>query len=338
MEDEAPPGRLDGDGWPGFTPEDIRAGETQLSDERGEVQVDAPASPRAARGTRSAPMLVILALLALLGLAGARLIVGSDSSSGSAAPQQGPPVAAGGGNGSQPPPTSGQTGTVSPTTTDSATTTTDDTTRSTDSSSVRVPDVVGEPASDATRRLRAADLHPETHLVSSSRAAGTVVDQTPSAGRRLASGGLVTLDVAKPRPVVRVRVPQLVGMTVADAKQAVRSVALSSSVTTVSSPKTAGAVLGQSPAPGAKVRRGSVVALRVSTGPALVTVTDVTGLDEVDARAMLENDGFQVVVVDRPTDDSTQDGVVVDQSPSGSTDARQGSTVTITVARISSGP
>jgi serine/threonine-protein kinase len=67
-------------------------------------------------------------------------------------------------------------------------------------------------------------------------------------------------------------------------------------------------------------------------------VPDVTGLDEGAARSTLEGDGFRVAVVDEPTDDSSQDGVVVDQSPSGSTDARDGSTVTITVARFSSGP
>ena len=203
---------------------------------------------------------------------------------------------------------------------------------------VAVPDVVGDSASQAARRLRDAHLHPATRLVTSSRAAGTVVDQSPSAGNRLASGGVVTLDVAKVRPVVMARVPQVVGRTAADAKQALRSVALGSSVTTVSSSKPNGTVRSQSPAAGAKVRRGSVVSIRVSTGPALVTVPDVSGLDEGAARSALEGDGFQVEVVDQPTADSSQDGVVVDQAPSGSTDAREGSTVTITVARFGSGP
>src|SRR5262249_39052379 len=182
--------------------------------------------PRAARATRGAPMLAILAVLAVLGSAGAWLIVGSDPSSGSAASHQGPVSPQAGGNGAQPPPPPGQTGTVSTTTTDSATTTTDVTTTSTDSWSVRVPDVVGEPASDATQRLRTADLHPETRLVTSSRAAGTVVDQIPSGGRRLARGGAVELVVAKARPVVTLGVPQLVGRTVAQAKQTLGSAGL----------------------------------------------------------------------------------------------------------------
>jgi serine/threonine-protein kinase len=146
---------------------------------------------------------------------------------------------------------------------------------------------------------------------------------------------VVSLDVAN---VTTIRVPQTVGRTVAEAKQALRSGGLGSSATEVSSPKPEGTVIGQSPAAGAKVRRGTVVALRVSTGRALVDVPDVVGLAEVEARTALEDAGFQVAVVDRSTGDSTQDGVVVDQSPSGSTDAGEGPTVTITVARFGSGP
>ena len=331
MDDERPQ-----EEWPGFSPEEVRAQEEELHHEPGTVTAEPQGAPSRSGAARNVAILGILALLALLGLAAALLVLGADDPSGASAASHRSP---GGGNGAQPP--SASTGTELMTTTDSATTTemnTDSASTSTGSPPVAVPDVVGDPASQATRRLRNADLRPETRLVTSSRAPGTVVKQTPSAGNRLASGGVVTLDVAKARPVVTVRVPQLVGRTVPEAKQSLRSVALGSSVTTVSSSKPAGTVLSQSPAAGAKVRRGSVVSLLVSTGPALVTVPDVTGLDERDARAALRRDGFDVEVVDQPTDDSSQDGVVVDQSPTGSTDAREGSTVTITVARFSSGP
>jgi serine/threonine-protein kinase len=61
----------------------------------------------------------------------------------------------------------------------------------------------------------------------------------------------------------------------------------------------------------------------------------VTGLDADSARVKLENAGFDVAVVDQPTSDPDQDGVVVDQDPLGGTEADNGSTVTITVARLS---
>jgi hypothetical protein len=335
MDDERPQ-----EEWPGFSPEEVRAQEEELLAERGAVTAaELRSAPTGSTAARTVAILGFLALLALLGAAAALLVLGADNPSRASAASHDSAGSPGGGNGAQPP--SASTGTELKTTTDSATTTdttTDSATTSTGSPPVAVPDVVGDQASQATRRLRNADLRPETRLVTSSRATGTVVKQTPSAGNRLASGGVVTLDVAKARPVVTVRVPQLVGRTVSEAKQALRSVALSSSVLSVSSSKEAGTVLGQSPAAGAKARRGSVVSLRVSTGPALVTVPDVTGLDEGAARAALRGDGFQVEVVDQATDDSSQDGVVIDQSPTGSTDAREGSTVTVTVARFSSGP
>jgi beta-lactam-binding protein with PASTA domain len=319
-------------GWPGFSPEEVRAQEEELLDERDAATAETLDTPPGSTAARSAAMLGILALLAVLGAAVALLVLGAgNTSSGSAASGQGPPTPGGGGNGAQTPPASGQaTTTNSATTSDTAT----DAMARTTTARVAVPDVVGEPASQATGRLRDAHLRARTRFVTSSQAAGTVVDQAPSAGARLASGGVVTLDVAKARPAVTVRVPRLVGMTIADAKQALRSAALSSSVTTVASSEPAETVVGQSPTAGAKVRRGSVVSLRVSAGPNLVTVPDVTGLDEGDARAALQGDGFQVAVVDQPTDDASQDGVVVDQSPTASADAREGSTVTITVARF----
>lgn len=331
----------DGDGWPGFSPEDVRVGEEHLRDERGAVTIaDPQAPPHSSSAPRSFALLALLAL-ALLGAAAAWLVAGSGHPpGGSAAQQQGPAAPGGSGNVALGPPTSDSTGTQETPTDSERTGTTEATTtdaRTTEATppAVTVPDVVGDPVARARRLLHDADLRVRTRLVVSSRPSGTVLDQLPRAGKRLASGDVVSLDVAN---VTTIRVPQVVGRSVAEAKQALRSVGLSSSVTKVSSPKPEGTVLDQAPAAGAKARRGTVVALRVSTGPALVTVPDVVSLAEVEARTALEEAGFQVAVVDRSADDSTQDGVVVDQSPSGSTDAREGSTVTITVARFGSGP
>jgi beta-lactam-binding protein with PASTA domain len=334
---ERPAETVDHGSWPGFSSEEVRAREEQLLEEPDTAPIEPQGELRGASAAKGIAMLAILALVALLGAAGAWLVVGPDDPS--AASGQGP-VAPGGGNVALPPPTSDSTGTHE-TTTDSQRTvtteagTTDARTTEATSAAVTVPDVVGDPVAQARRRLHDADLQVRTRLVASSRPSGTVLVQLPRAGNRLARGDVVALDVAN---AATIRVPQVVGRTVAEAKRALRSVGLSSSVSKVPSSKPHGTVLGQSPGAGAKVRRGTAVALRVSTGPALADVPDVVGLGDVEARAALEDAGFQVAVVDRPTDDSTQDGVVVDQSPSGSTDAREGSTVTLTVARFGSGP
>jgi beta-lactam-binding protein with PASTA domain len=64
-------------------------------------------------------------------------------------------------------------------------------------------------------------------------------------------------------------------------------------------------------------------------------VPGVVGEDESTAQATLEGAGFTVQVVDRPTADSNQDGIVLRQTPRSATRAPSGSTVTIFVGRLS---
>jgi serine/threonine-protein kinase len=71
----------------------------------------------------------------------------------------------------------------------------------------------------------------------------------------------------------------------------------------------------------------------VSSGAAQVTVPDETGRKQADATADLQGRGFHVVVTDQSVTDSSQDGRVVDQTPSGGTKVDPGSTITLTVGR-----
>ena len=143
---------------------------------------------------------------------------------------------------------------------------------------------------------------------------------------------VVALQIAEPTTV---RVPNLVGMRAADARSRLRSLGLGSTQRPVESPRPAGEVVSQSPGAGAELREGGTVTLRVSTGPASVAVPDVVGLSEAAATRDLEAAGFVVQVVDEPTVEPAEDGTVLAQSPSAGASRREGSTVTITVARLS---
>jgi beta-lactam-binding protein with PASTA domain len=205
-----------------------------------------------------------------------------------------------------------------------------------DNAELEAPDVIGLTVSNATEALREAGLRPRIELVASDEPAGTVLAQSPPAGTEVADGSVVTLEVAKARqPAVdRVELPDAIGASEADARGRLRDLGLRVRVVRVVAPDPAGTVVGQSPRPGAEVREGTTVTLRVSTGPAELAVPDVTGLDEASARLELENAGFDVRVTDQSTDDPAQDGVVVAQSPGGGSTAREGAVVTITVARV----
>ena len=78
--------------------------------------------------------------------------------------------------------------------------------------------------------------------------------------------------------------------------------------------------------------------MSVSKGPKQATVPDVTSQDEDSARSTLESAGFTVTVQQQDVGDPGLDGIVLSQSPRGGTKADKGSTVTITVGRLTSPP
>jgi serine/threonine-protein kinase len=203
--------------------------------------------------------------------------------------------------------------------------------------SATVPDVVGKPASTARQELEEVGLRVEIERVASSKPAGTVIRQSPNAGVGVDDGALVSLQVAKARPAAptTVDVPRLTGLDVADARARLRDLGLRSTVTRIESAKPAGTVVEQSPAAGSALERGEPVTLTVSSGPAAVLVPDVMGLDEQSARSRLESAGFEVMIVDEPTSDPAEDGLIVGQSPGAGTERKPGTVVTLRVARLS---
>lgn len=95
----------------------------------------------------------------------------------------------------------------------------------------------------------------------------------------------------------------------------------------------AGGILRQDPAQGAELRRGSVVDLVVSLGPAPIAVPDVVGLAEQDAVDALEEAGLVPVVGEaREYSRTVPAGAVAGQSPSG-TEVQRGTGVTLTLSR-----
>ena len=171
--------------------------------------------------------------------------------------------------------------------------------------------------------------------MTSDEPSGTVLEQSPAPGTEITDGSLVTIRVAKARKpaVERVELPDIIGASLVDGRARLRDLGLKVRVARVVAEEPAGTIVGQSPRSGAEVREGATVTLRVSTGPSEVTVPDVIGLDEESARLELENAGFEVRMSDEPTDDPTQDAVVVDQTPRGGSTAGEGAVVTITIAR-----
>ena len=75
----------------------------------------------------------------------------------------------------------------------------------------------------------------------------------------------------------------------------------------------------------------------VSSGAEQVTVPQVQGLSEQNARSALEGAGLDVKVETQTVQNQGQDGIVITQSPSGNAQVSRGDTVTIFVGKFQGG-
>jgi len=207
---------------------------------------------------------------------------------------------------------------------------------------VEVPDVIGLSLDDATATLEDAGLTVRSEEVFSDDVeTGLVTAQSPQPGTRVESGAEVALSVSKgPEPAANVTVPDLSGMTRADAEAALDAAGLGVRVVQMNSDTAPeGSVVTQAPASGASVAPGTVIAVVVSLGPPpmgteYIDVPDVTGMERAMAERTLKDAGFDVEDLET-ANAAVAEGTVFGQIPLGGQQAPEGGLILII---ISSGP
>ena len=129
-------------------------------------------------------------------------------------------------------------------------------------------------------------------------------------------------------------VPDLGGMTVAEATTALNNVGMVVGTQTQQPNQFApvGTVLSQSPGLGAVATPGGAVNLVLSSGPAPVAVPNVVGQTEAAARTAITTAGLKVGTVTRQTSTTVASGNVISQNPAGATQALTGSSVDLVVS------
>ena len=248
---------------------------------------------------------------------------------------------------------------------------------------VAVPDVVGQTVADALSTLRSQAFKPRIVAVPSVEPAGQVLAQHPKAGAKARPGIAVRLNVSKGKQAAStgtnitpattahatanqatapttdtapanasplVRVPDIEGTKLIDARRLVRQVGLVIEIRRVPSAEPFGTVIAQAKKPDTRLKRGTHLLVTVSkgrmpsasttpsqSGSQPIAIPDVTGEDEITATQDLESAGLTVRVVDRDTADATQDGMVTEQTPAANQSTQPNSTVTIYVGRYTSG-
>jgi serine/threonine-protein kinase len=198
---------------------------------------------------------------------------------------------------------------------------------------VRVPRVVGLTFEEAIEVLEDAGLDWRRVDVFAQREEGIVASQNPRPDEEVEEGTEVVIRVSQ--GTEQVAVPDVLDQTEESARQELQQAGFEVSVVEAPDEDTPeGLVSAQSPDPGIQADRGSTVQITISTGPDIVPVPDVTGMEAADARATLEEAGFRPRGVAQDTADPDEEGVVLDQDPAGTTEAERGSTVTIFVGRL----
>ncbi len=197
---------------------------------------------------------------------------------------------------------------------------------------VVVPKVVGLRASDARQLLQnegfAVNRQDELNATNPK---GTVFSQDPGARIKADKGSTVTITVSSGPGTAAV--PDVSGRSQGLAERMLKNAGFKSAVSTESSDSVKqGRVIRTVPGTGTSLDVGQTVGLVVSSGPAQVSVPDVVGKSEDNAKAALQSAGFVPDVTTKEAPDA-QDGKVVSQTPGGGGTARKGSTVQLVVGK-----
>jgi serine/threonine-protein kinase len=133
---------------------------------------------------------------------------------------------------------------------------------------------------------------------------------------------------ASPAPIT---LPAFVGTESASAQLIARSYAFHLTLVPRYASIPAGMVISQRPAPGSAVTKGAVVTLWVSEGPRPIEIPDLSGLNQDDAVARLQQLGFRVAIT---TQDTIWQGAgeVLGQSPDAQSLRVPGTVVTLTIS------
>ncbi|MCI4043015.1 Stk1 family PASTA domain-containing Ser/Thr kinase [Streptomyces sp. TRM75563] len=198
----------------------------------------------------------------------------------------------------------------------------------------QVPSLLGQTQRTAEKRLsdEGLGLKGVDRVFSDTVERGSVVSSDPASGARIRGNGSVKLVVSRGPEIVRV--PDVVGSSLADARRALKKVGLAPGMVTreFSEDVARGEVIRTDPRAGTDRNPDTAVALVVSKG-APVEVPDVSGLSVEDATAELEAEGLKAEVLPGRVHSAEAEGDVAEQSPGEGAEAAEGDTVQLTVSK-----
>jgi eukaryotic-like serine/threonine-protein kinase len=198
---------------------------------------------------------------------------------------------------------------------------------------VAVPNLVGQDQATATQNLQTEGLAVGTVTQAASTAAqkGQVISTDPVGGVQLAKGTKVNLTIGSGPNTVGI--PNVVGLTVDQARQNLKSQGFTGNLnqTSVDSTKAKGTVIAIDPNQGSQVDPTATITLSVSDGDA--PIPDVTGLSESDATAKLRAAGFTNVQTSAAETNDVPQGKAVGTDPAAGTQATADAQIALLIAQ-----
>ena len=193
---------------------------------------------------------------------------------------------------------------------------------------VAVPSVIELSQTEATAALERRGFEVTPLTVENCAARGTVIEQQPPAGSDADEGSTVRITVSLG---LEVPVPSVQGQQLTPAREALAEEELLVSTRDRASDSVdEGRVIRSDPGAGELVECGSTVTLLVSTGPALVELPDLLGLQQSAARQQLSRLDLIPNITTRDADQPR--GEVIGQDPGPGSTLDPGTVVTITVS------
>lgn len=197
---------------------------------------------------------------------------------------------------------------------------------------VTVPDVVGLSLGDARQSLRELGLEIHTRVEHDpSVAEGIVISQNIEEDTPVERGERIELTISRGPEMVTV--PDLVGLSLADAERSLEEMGLRVRTSDEYHSEIAeGVVISQNKREGTEVELETRIELTISRGPEMVTVSDVTGMSLTSARRQLEENGL-MVQVNRVYHPTILRNNVINQEPSANTSREQGTRIYLTISQ-----
>lgn len=162
--------------------------------------------------------------------------------------------------------------------------------------------------------------------------AGSIISQDPAymPNYTIKEKSTITVIISKGRNVVTV--PKVVGLTKEEAVEELEALGLLVNVTEDYDKKVeAGIVIEQDVKQDTEIDAGETVTIKVSKGIEKVTVPDLLGKTEEEAKKLIKDNGLKLKTTATAEDTTKDDGVVIKQSLDAGTEVEKDSSITITV-------